>query len=99
MTIDNVFPAGSSCVIDELINNQDLLNNPVHISFDIDAVNPIECPSTGMCQLSYHGNNGNRAVVTMATMVTMVTMATVETMVTMATVETMVTMATVVTAW
>ena len=49
MTIDNVFPAGSSCVIDELINNQDLLNNPVHISFDIDAVNPIECPSTGMC--------------------------------------------------
>jgi len=44
---EEIVRRGSSCVIDELISEQDLLNNPVHISFDIDAVDPIQCPSTG----------------------------------------------------
>ena len=33
--------------MDELISDKELLNHPVHISFDIDAIDPSECPSTG----------------------------------------------------
>ena len=40
-------PSGSSEVISELIEEKQLLKYPVHISFDIDAVDPSECPSTG----------------------------------------------------
>ena len=38
---------GSSTIISELIEEKELLKHPVHISFDIDAVDPKECPSTG----------------------------------------------------
>ena len=38
---------GSSTIISELIEEKQLLKYPVHISFDIDAVDPKECPSTG----------------------------------------------------
>lgn len=44
---DVLFSSGSDTVISELIKEKQLLECPVHISFDIDAIDPSECPSTG----------------------------------------------------
>lgn len=38
---------GISNIIDELIETNDLNNNPVHLSLDIDGLDPEFCPSTG----------------------------------------------------
>ncbi|KAL5262708.1 hypothetical protein ACHWQZ_G008193 [Mnemiopsis leidyi] len=46
-TKDEIIRRGSSTIISELIEEKELLKHPVHISFDIDAVDPKECPSTG----------------------------------------------------
>lgn len=46
-TRDEIIRRGSSTIISELIEEKQLLQYPVHISFDIDAVDPSECPSTG----------------------------------------------------
>jgi len=36
-------------VIDDIINDNELLDNPVHLSIDIDSIDPKYCPSTGTC--------------------------------------------------
>lgn len=46
-TKDEIIRRGSSTIINELIEEKQLFKYPVHISFDIDAVDPSECPSTG----------------------------------------------------
>jgi arginase family enzyme len=40
-------PTGWSVAIREMVEEMELLQHPVHISFDIDSVDPSECPSTG----------------------------------------------------
>jgi len=46
-TKEEIVRRGSSTIIGELIEEKQLMQHPVHISFDIDAVDPSECPSTG----------------------------------------------------
>lgn len=46
-TKEEIIRRGSSTIISELVEEKQLLRYPVHISFDIDAVDPSECPSTG----------------------------------------------------
>jgi len=47
ITRAEIIRRGSSTVLSELIQEKELYKHPVHISFDIDAIDPTECPSTG----------------------------------------------------
>ena len=45
--IDKIDKRGIEIVVNEMMIEKELLNNPIHISLDIDGLDPEYCPSTG----------------------------------------------------